>query len=136
MARPPPRAPRRALVAPLLLLALALAQIAGFAAYGLSPWKGGGFGMFSTNDHGGFRDLRVLELSASGERRVALPERLERLQRHAREAPQRGNLERLVAELRRGSEGLGPLRVEVWRTQFSPVDLTPARVLVASLESR
>jgi hypothetical protein len=28
------------------------------------------------------------------------------------------------------------LRVEVWRTQFSPVDLTPARVLVASFESR
>jgi len=136
MARPPPRALRRALVAPLLLLALALAQIAGFATYGLSPWKGGGFGMFSTNDQGGFRNVRVVELGPSGERRVALPEKLERLQRHAREAPQRRNLERLAAELRRGTQGLGPLRVEVWRTRFSPADLTPERVLVASLESR
>jgi hypothetical protein len=120
----------------LLLLGLALAQVAGYASFGLSPWKGGGFGMFSTNDHGGFRSVRVLELSASGERRVALPQSLERLQRHVREAPRRSNLERLAAELRRGTEGLGPLRVEVWRTQFSAADLTPERVLVARLESR
>jgi hypothetical protein len=119
-------------VAPLLLLGLAFAQIAGFAAFGLSPWKGGGFGMFSTNDHGGFRSVRVVELAASGERRVVLPERLERLQRHAREAPRRTTLERLAAELRRDEGSLGPLRVEVWRTRFSPADLTPERVLVAS----
>jgi hypothetical protein len=125
----------RAFVAPLLLLALALAQIAGFAAFHLSPWKGGGFGMFSTNDHGGFRSVRVIELSASGERRVALPQALERLERQVREAPQRSSLEHLAAELRRGTQGLGPLRVEVWRTQFSPVDLAPERVLVASAEA-
>ena len=132
----PPRTPRRALVAPLLLLALALAQIAGFAGFGLSPWKGGGFGMFSTNDHGGFRSVRVIELAASGERRVALPPALERMQRDAREAPYPANLERLAAELRRTTPHLGPLRVEIWRTQFSPKDLTPERVLVTSALSR
>ncbi len=136
MHRLPPPVARRALVAPLLLFGLALAQVAGFATFGLSPWKGGGFGMFSTNDHGGFRGVRVLELSSGGERRVALPQSLERLERHVREAPRRSNLERLTAELRRATPGLGPLRVEVWRTQFSAADLTPERVLVASLESR
>jgi len=130
MDRLPSQVRRRALVAPLLLAALALAQIAGFAGYGLSPWKGGGFGMFSTTDHGGLRSVRVFELTASGERRVALPQALERLQRHVREAPRQASLERLAAELRAGTPGLGTLRVEVWRTRFSPVDLAPERVLV------
>ena len=127
---------RRALVAPCLLLALALAQIAGHACYHLSPWKGGGFGMFSSNDHGGFRSLRVFELGASGERRVPLPEALERWQRHVLELPRQANLERLASELRAATPGLGTLRVEVWRTQFSSADLTPERVLVAGAVCR
>ena len=127
---------RRALVPPLLLVALALSQLAGFAAFHLSPWKGGGFGMFSTNDHGGFRSVRVLELRGGAEQRVALPDSLERLQREVREAPYRGNLEELAAALREAMPGLGPLRVEVWRTRFSPVDLAPERVLVAEALSR
>jgi len=136
MDRLPWRVRRRALVAPLLLVTLALAQIAGFVGFGLSPWKGGGFGMFSTNDHGSFRSVRVFEMGENGERRVDLPPELEQLQRHVREAPRQANLERLVTELRAGTPGLGTLRVEVWRTQFSPVDLRPERVLVTQLLSR
>jgi hypothetical protein len=130
------RGARLALVAPALLVGLALAQIAGYAGYDLSPWKGGGFGMFSTNDHGGFRSVRVLELAQGGERRGALPGELERRERHAREAPSTANLQRLLAERRARSPGLGALRVEVWRTEFAPADLAPQRVLVASAESR
>jgi hypothetical protein len=127
---------RRALVAPGLLAALALAQLAGFAGFGLSPWKGGGFGMFSTNDHGGFRRVRVTEVTSSGEREVALPSELERLQRHVRELPREGNLLRLGAALREREPGLGPLRIEVWRTEFAHDDLAPSRVLVAGAELR
>jgi hypothetical protein len=57
----PPEAPRAqvgwrprhatlALVPPALLVAVALLQAAGVQRYHLSPWKGGGFGMFSTVD--------------------------------------------------------------------------------------
>jgi hypothetical protein len=116
-------------------VALALAQIAGFYAYGLSPWKGGGFGMFATNDHGGFRSVRVIELLPSGERRVALPPAQERLVRHAREAPHAANLLRLAGAVRDGVPQLGALRIEVWRTEFAAGDLTPRRVLVASAVS-
>ncbi len=135
MMRLPLRA-RLALVPPALLVGLALAQIAGYVGYGLSPWKGGGFGMFSTNDHGGFRNVHVLELAAGAERRVVLPGDLERRERHAREAPSQANLLRLATELRARSPGLGALRVEVWRTEFAASDLRPQRVLVASAESR
>lgn len=134
MAWLPPHGRRRALVAPALLLALALAQIAAFAAFGLSPWKGGGFGMFATNDHGGLRRVRVVELAAGGERPVPVPEELERIRRHAREVPRAANLRRLGEALRAREPGLGALRVEVWRTEFAPADLAPRLVLVARAE--
>ena len=130
------RAERRALVAPALLAALALAQIAGWYALGLSPWKGGGFGMFATNDHGAFRRVRAFELGAGGERPVVLPGELERLRRHVREVPREANLRRIADALRAGAPGLGPLRVEVWRIEFAPADLAPREVLVASAEFR
>jgi hypothetical protein len=136
MASLPPHGRRRALVAPALLLALALAQIGGFAAFQLSPWKGGGFGMFATNDHGGLRRVRVVELAAEGERPVAVPEELERLRRHVREVPRAANLRRLGTALRAREPGLGALRIEVWRTEFAPDDLAPSLVLVASAELR
>ena len=127
------RCERRALVAPALLAALALAQLSGWLAFGLSPWKGGGFGMFATNDHGAFRSVRVLELAA-GERRVALPDELDRLRRHAREVPREANLRRLAEALRAREPELGALRVEVWRTEFARDGLAPRLVLVAQAE--
>ena len=130
----PPPGLRRALVAPGLLFGLALAQIAGWASYGLTAWKGGGFGMFATNDHGAFRRVVVIERAGAGERAVALPEELERVRRRAREAPSAANLRRLGEALRAREPALGPLRVEVWRTEFSSKDLAPRRVLVARAE--
>jgi hypothetical protein len=136
MPSPLPSAGRRALVAPALLVTLALAQIGAWHGFGLSPWKGGGFGMFATNDHGAFRSVRVVELAAAGERPVALPGELERLRRHVREVPREANLRRLAEALRARAPGLGALRVEVWRTEFASRDLAPRLVLVASAELR
>jgi len=134
MAWLPPHGTRRALLAPGLLAALALAQLAGFATYGLSPWKGGGFGMFATNDHGAFRRVRVIERTPAGERALELPEGLERAMRRAREAPRAANLRALGAALRERAPELGPLRIEVWRTEFARADLAPRLVLVARAE--
>jgi hypothetical protein len=128
------RAERRALVAPALLVALALGQLAAWWWTDLSPWKGGGFGMFATTDHGAFRSVRVIEVGAAGERRIALPSELDRLRRHARELPREANLRRLAEALRAREPGLGPLRVEVWRTEFARADLAPRLVLVARAE--
>ncbi len=135
MPPPPPTSWQcRALVAPALLAALALGQIGAWFGYGLSPWKGGGFGMFASTDHGGFRSVRVVELTDAGERRVALPEELERLRRHVREVPREANLRRFAAAVRARAPGLAVLRVEVWRTEFAADDLTPRLVLVARAE--
>lgn len=60
--------------APALLLGIASAQFA-FAHFStLSPWKGGGFGMFSTVDSPGARFLRIHLLTDRGEIPVAVPD--------------------------------------------------------------
>ena len=50
---PEPRADWRALLPVALLMAVATVQVILATAAGLTPWKGGGFGMFSTTDDGG-----------------------------------------------------------------------------------
>jgi hypothetical protein len=67
---------------------------------------------------------------------VALPEELERLQRHVREVPREANLRRLGESLRAREPALGALRIEVWRTEFQAGDLAPRSVLVARAELR
>ena len=48
---------RTVVVPPVLLLVVAVCQIGLAKAAGLTAWKGGGFGMFSTLDHGAYAAL-------------------------------------------------------------------------------
>ena len=54
-------------VVPSLLLSVALTQMFLAQTQNLSPWKGGGFGMFSTVDSPGMRFLSVRALDQRGE---------------------------------------------------------------------
>src|SRR5262245_46384965 len=49
----------RALLPAALLLAVAVTQVVLARVADLSPWKGGGFGMFATNDGAAFRYVRL-----------------------------------------------------------------------------
>lgn len=60
--------------APALLVAVAVVHVGAVAWTDLTPWRGGGFGMFSTTDRPSMRVLRtVLETSDGTDVRVALP---------------------------------------------------------------
>lgn len=102
----------------LALVALACAQIGlAFGAH-LSPWKGGGFGMFATNDHGAFRSVRAFARGAGGERRIAIPaDRIQDLFR-VRELPDRSALRAFAGSLAPQAPDAAAIRVEVWRAQF------------------
>jgi hypothetical protein len=63
-------------IAPGLLCGIALVQLAFVQFSTLSPWKGGGFGMFSTVDSPGARFLRVYLVTSEGEIPVMIPESL------------------------------------------------------------
>jgi hypothetical protein len=96
----------------------------------LSPWLGGGFGMFSTVDA---RDVRVLRLEPGGEREVALPRAFDDEADRAATLPTDARLRalaRAVAE-RPGNAGAA-LRVEVWEARFGPA-LEPAPRLLRAL---
>jgi hypothetical protein len=119
------RAARLALLPPALLALLGVAQIALSFGADLSPWKGGGFGMFASTDHGGFREVRVVAETAEGERRVPIPPELQRAARRAREMPSAAALRALGRGLERSAPGAA-LRIEVRRLVFDPRDLRPA----------
>jgi hypothetical protein len=92
----------RAGLAPALLVAVAATQLLLAHTRGLSAWKGGGFGMFSTVDSPLGRFYRVSLLTDSGEVRVAVPAELEPLAAAARTLPTPERLRRLGAVMAAG----------------------------------
>ena len=133
-------------VGPLLLIAVALGQATLARVAALTPWKGGGFGMFSTTDTPGARAVRVyLELDGRLTRAI-VPPRFSTLASSIRSAPTASRLGRLADSLAtlewsrdgaelpkpvapsvapvssRGSERssirVKAVRVEVWKYRF------------------
>jgi hypothetical protein len=101
-----------------LLLVLAGVQIALAAGFQLSPWKGGGFGMFASNDHGAFRTLRAFALRPGGEEPLEVPPELRRLELRTRELPTPAALRGFAAALAAYAPDAPAIRAECWRTGF------------------
>ena len=134
----PPRFRRRVAgqdLVPLLPVALlclvALGQVWLTRTASLTPWKGGGFGMFSTTDRGdcGARPIRVKVSGPEGTREIDVPAGLSLEARRASVLPTEANLARLgraVAALEgtRGGE-VRQVSVEVWRRRHELPSLAP-----------
>ena len=95
----------------------------------LSPWKGGGFGMFASLDGGSNRALKVLASVAGRREELAIPASLEYLARKAEIYPTDRRLDDLAErigqrELARGRE-VEEVNLEVWRIDFAPRTLDP-----------
>lgn len=97
--------PGRALVwfSPLLLCVVASLQIYLAKTKSLSPWKGGGFGMFSTVDSPDARFLRIYLINGSEETPVLLPDNLKFLGRQAQTIPSAQLLSILAQRLAQGA---------------------------------
>ena len=128
----------------LLLTLVASNQLRLATTKGLSPWSGGGFGMFSSTDSPGRRHLHALVQNESIRREVALPADLEETVRRATTLPNRRRLGRLAAELA-ALESRGPIRwdeieLQVWAADYGRRSLAPDGRLVRTerftLESR
>ena len=118
---------------PWLPLGVLLAVAAGHAALvrccALSPWLGGGFGMFSTIDA---REVRVLREGSEGALR--LPRSLEDEADRAAMLPTEARLRALGRALQRRPEQAGAaVRIEAWETRFAP-DLAREPRLLRSLQ--
>jgi hypothetical protein len=138
------RAPRAAALArrlrhvpAVLLLAVAALQIVLARHADLSPWSGGGFGMFSTTDVWARRHLHVFAIRPGLLSEVEIPDELREPARRALALPAEGRLRalaRALAELPSPDQG-PPDRVElqVFATRFDPQTLAPSGVPLRSL---
>lgn len=108
---------------PVLLLAVASTQMTLARTSLLSPWKGGGFGMFASIDGLPFRQVRVFVEAPGRSREIALPESLEIAGAKAATWPHARALEDLARAMMARERSRGRpvdfVRVEVWRADIS-----------------
>ena len=106
-----------------LLVAVACTQVTLSRTANLSPWKGGGFGMFSTTDDEGRRRVRVFVSAPDRSEEIAISPSLEDAAVRAAVLPGDFELSRLarrvVARERRYERPVEIVRIEAWRIEYA-----------------
>ena len=117
----------RALLPVTLLIAVAGIQVMLATTAGLSPWKGGGFGMFSTTDDGGRRYVRVFVTAPERSEEIGIAPSLEEAARRAAILPGDAQLSylarRVVERERRHRRPVDAVRIENWRVEYARATL-------------
>ena len=121
-----------AAIAPAVLVVVATLQVVMARTAGLTPWKGGGFGMFSTLDHGAYRGIDILIEAPDRSESQRVPPSLEELAARAASCPSEWLLRELaegvVARERRYERPVTTVALTVWRTRFDPSSLAASEV--------
>jgi hypothetical protein len=134
------RAGWRAMVPVALLIAVACAQVTLARTTGLSPWKGGGFGMFSTTDDAGRRRVRVFVAAADRSEEIAITPSLEDAATRAAVLPGDRQLTRLARRViereRHNHRPVESVRIETWRIEYAPGTLAATSRLIRDFEYR
>jgi len=108
----------------IVLIVVSIVQVFLAKTASLSPWKGGGFGMFATTDGTAFRHVRVFVEAKERSEELEIAPSQEMAAARAELFPSDRMLIRLaqtvVARERRYGRPVEIVRIEVWRTEFSP----------------
>ena len=125
----------RACVAPALLVAVGALQIGLTQVADLTPWLGGGFGMFSTLDSPGARHVHAFLLTPGVERELEIGSEARDFAQRARALPTSARLRALASMLESGLPRDEPdadrlIRIQVWRTDFDPARFSPSSALL------
>lgn len=128
------RAAWRVMLPVALLVVVAGVQVTLARTAHLSPWKGGGFGMFSTTDDAGRRYVRVFVSAAERSEEVAIAPSLEEAARRAAVLPTDAVLSRLARRVveREGRyrRPVETVRIETWRIDYAPDTLAATSRLI------
>jgi hypothetical protein len=123
-----------------VLVAVGAAQLILVRTADLSPWKGGGFGMFSTTDDAGSRYVRVFVTAPGRSEEIAITPSLEDAAARAAVLPgdtQFGRLARRVVEREgRHQRPVESLRIEAWRIEYAHGTLAATTRLLRTFEYR
>ena len=107
-----------------LLVVVAGTQVTLARRAALTPWKGGGFGMFSTTDDVARRRVRVFVSAPERSEEVAIAPSLEDAARRAAALPSDTQLTQLaegvVRRERRYGRPVDSVRIETWRIDYAP----------------
>ena len=110
-----------------LLVVVALTQIVLARTAAMTPWKGGGFGMFSTLDHGAYRGVDAIVEGPDRSEQLEIPPSLEEIAARAAACPVDSLLRQLaqgiVARERRYERGVSRVTLTAWQTEFDRVTL-------------
>lgn len=113
---------------PALLLAVAANQIFLARTQHLSPWLGGGFGMFASTEDRRHRHLHLIEQRPGVVRELRIPGSLYDGVRRALAHPTDRRLREIAREVA-ATSNLRPnasLRLELWQTRYAPGTLAPS----------
>ena len=114
----------------LLLLLVAGNQFRLVSTTALSPWWGGGFGMFATTDGWATRHLHVFAIRPGVRCELAIPLSLRKKVERVLTLPSDAQLQALAhqfADVPTPDEGsLEAIELQVWATQFDPTTLAPS----------
>jgi hypothetical protein len=124
----------------LLLVAVALSQHWLVRHEQLSPWLGGGFGMFASTDVWARRHLHAVAISPGARRDLAVPRALREELRKALGMPSEARLRALACRLERTLPPAERARVEalaltVYAKRYDPRTLAPQGVPLRSLRA-
>jgi hypothetical protein len=119
----------RAFAAPALLVLVALTQLTLVHTTDLSPWLGGGFGMFATIESRSERHFVAYAETPGLLRELTIPPALEdeaeRVRAWPTEARLRGLARKLLAFEERAGVPPTRLRLQLWRTRYATGSLSP-----------
>jgi hypothetical protein len=123
-----------------LLLIVAGNQLRLVATTSLSPWWGGGFGMFSTTDAWATRHLHIFAIRPGVRRELDIPPALRKKVEQVLVLPSDAQLRTLAyefADTPTPDEGpLEAIELQVWATHFDPETLTPSSTPIRFLTVR
>jgi hypothetical protein len=117
-----------------LLVSVATNQLRLVDTASLSPWSGGGFGMFSSVDSPGHRHLHAFVLNQDIRREVALPRDMKEAVLRATTLPTPERLAALAIELARLESDdtirWDEIELQVWTVNYNAGSLSPSGRLV------
>lgn len=123
-----------------LLVGMAGGQLVLVKTASLSPWKGGGFGMFSTTDAAGSRYVRVFVTAPDRSEEIAISPSLADAASRAAVLPSDAQLGRLarrvIAREQRNHRAVESLRIEAWRVEYARGTLAATTRLLRTFDYR
>jgi hypothetical protein len=123
-----------ALIPTFVLIIVACVQIYLALNADLTPWKGGGFGMFSTTDGNANRYLRVYVTGPQRSEEILIKQSLDDLATRAEMYPQNSQLEKLAKAILQDQQRkhlpVQSVRIEVWRISYDQRMLKPTTKVI------